>query len=58
MTGGDFIVEGLPIWCDSYVIHDSRKLFVDSFLSGMGGHVIHSNRKLYANSFLSGVTAM
>ena len=31
MTGGDFIVERLPIWCDSYVIHSGRKLFVDSF---------------------------
>ena len=36
MTGGDFIVEGLPIWCDSYVIHDGRKLFAKGFLSGMG----------------------
>ena len=40
MTGGDFIVEGLPIRReadefpirrDGYVIHDGRKLFADSF---------------------------
>ena len=31
MTGGDFIVERIPIRCDSYVIHDGRKLFADSF---------------------------
>nr|WP_302708588.1 hypothetical protein [uncultured Dialister sp.] len=36
MTGGDFIVERIPIWCDSYVIHDGRKLFAKGFLSGMG----------------------
>ena len=36
MTGGDFIVERIPVRCDSYVIHDGRKLFAKGFLSGMG----------------------
>ncbi len=36
MTGGDFIVERIPIRCEADEFHDGRKLFAKGFLSGMG----------------------
>ena len=35
MTDGDFIVERFPVRREADAFHSGRKLFVDSFLSGM-----------------------
>ena len=58
MTGGDFIVERLPIRCEADEFHSDKKLFAKGFLSGVAPVVIHDGRKLFANGFLSGVAPM
>ena len=70
MTGGDFIVERLPIRCEADEFRSGRKLFGRRFLDfaslrsarndrdGMGAMVFHDGRKLLANGFLSGMGAM
>ena len=35
MTGGDFIVEGLPIRCEADEFRSGRKLFAKGFLFGV-----------------------
>ena len=52
MTGGDFIVERLPIRCEADEFHSGRKLLANGFLFGVAPVVIHDGRKLFANSFL------
>ena len=51
MTGGDFIVERLPIRCEADEFHGDRKLFAKGFPSGVAPLVIHSDRKLVAKGF-------
>ena len=41
-----------------HVIHSSRKLFTNCFLSGVAPVVIHDGRKLFAKGFLPGMGAM
>ena len=35
MTGGDFIVERIPIRCEADVFHGDRKLYAKGFLFGV-----------------------
>ena len=45
MTGGDFIVERIPIRCEADEFHSDRKLLSNGFLSGVVPMVFHDDRK-------------
>ena len=58
MTGGDFIVERLPIRRGAVGVSSRQETVCERFPIRRDSYVIHDGRKLFAKGFLSGMGAM